>query len=355
MVATNRKGQQIQVLTRKDFVSDQDVRWCPGCGDYSILAQMQKMMPELGHPAREHRLHLRHRLLQPVSLLHEHLRLPQHPRPRPDDRDRPESVAAGPDRLGRHRRRRRPVDRRQPPDPRPAPQRRPQDHPLQQRNLRPDQGPVLADLAASARRRSRRRSASIDRRSIRSAVALGAEATFVARTIDVDTKHLATMLGARHQHKRHVASSRSTRTATSSTTVPSTTSPTKRSSADHLLFLEHGKPLIFGKDRDKGIRLNGMKIEVVQLGNGITETDLLVHDEKRDDPTIAFLLSRMDYPEYPVPVGVIRAVQRPTYEGAHERADRRRPSLSGRGRHPENFSRRRHLDRHGRRPYVTKI
>jgi 2-oxoglutarate ferredoxin oxidoreductase subunit beta len=71
--------------------------------------------------------------------------------------------------------------------------------------------------------------------------------------------------------------------------------------------------MIFGKNEDKGIRLNGLKPEVVQLGSGITEKDLLVHDETLEDPTIAFMLSRMDYPEYPVPVGVIRAVLRPTY------------------------------------------
>jgi 2-oxoglutarate ferredoxin oxidoreductase subunit beta len=81
-----------------------------------------------------------------------------------------------------------------------------------------------------------------------------------------------------------------------------------------MIFLEHGKPMLFGKERNKGLRINGMKIEVVQLGDGITESDILVHDEEREDPSIAFLLSRMDYPEYPVPVGVIRAVRRPTYD-----------------------------------------
>ena len=81
-----------------------------------------------------------------------------------------------------------------------------------------------------------------------------------------------------------------------------------------MLFLKHGEPMIFGKNARKGIRLNGLKPEVVELGkNGITEKDILVHDETIEDPTIAFMLSRMDYPEYPVPVGVIRAVQRPTY------------------------------------------
>jgi 2-oxoglutarate ferredoxin oxidoreductase subunit beta len=85
--------------------------------------------------------------------------------------------------------------------------------------------------------------------------------------------------------------------------------------ADRMLFLKHGEPMIFGKNADKGIRINGLKPEVVELGkDGITEKDLLVHDETLEDPTMAFLLSRLDFPDFPVPVGVLRAVQRATYE-----------------------------------------
>ena len=72
--------------------------------------------------------------------------------------------------------------------------------------------------------------------------------------------------------------------------------------------------MIFGKDRDKGIRLNGMHPEVVDARrSGITEDDLLVHDEHAEDPYLALILSRMFWPEFPVPVGVIRAIQRPTH------------------------------------------
>ena len=71
---------------------------------------------------------------------------------------------------------------------------------------------------------------------------------------------------------------------------------------DRMLVLEHGKPMIFGKDRDKGIRLNGLHPEVVAAGrDGITEDDLLVHDEKAEDPYLAFMLSRMFWPDFPVP------------------------------------------------------
>ena len=103
-------------------------------------------MPELGIPRENIGVRLRHRLLQPVPVLHEHVRVPHHPRPRAGDRDRPQDGPARPAGVGGHRRRRRPLDRRQPPHPRAAPQRGPQDPALQQPDLRADQGPVLAHL-----------------------------------------------------------------------------------------------------------------------------------------------------------------------------------------------------------------
>ena len=83
---------------------------------------------------------------------------------------------------------------------------------------------------------------------------------------------------------------------------------------DRTIALEHGKPLIFGKEQNRGVRLNGITPELVELTEDTTEADLLIHDETLDDPTMAFILARMQYPEYPVPMGVLRAVQRPTYD-----------------------------------------
>jgi 2-oxoglutarate ferredoxin oxidoreductase subunit beta len=84
---------------------------------------------------------------------------------------------------------------------------------------------------------------------------------------------------------------------------------------DHTILLEHGKPLVFGKNRDKGIRMRGIELEVVALGDGVTETDLIVHDEAHPNPAYAFLLSRMDgTPGFPTPLGVLRAVDAPRYE-----------------------------------------
>jgi 2-oxoglutarate ferredoxin oxidoreductase subunit beta len=81
---------------------------------------------------------------------------------------------------------------------------------------------------------------------------------------------------------------------------------------DRMIFLEDGKPMVFGKDRDRGLRLNGHQPEVVQLGGEYNLDDILVHDES--DPFIAFMLSRLSWPDFPVPVGVVRNVRRPTHD-----------------------------------------
>ena len=81
---------------------------------------------------------------------------------------------------------------------------------------------------------------------------------------------------------------------------------------DKQLFLEHGKPMIFGKERDKGLVLNGLKLEVVTIGeNGITEEDLLVHDAETQDPTLHQILVRS---EYPMVTGIIRSFPDVTFE-----------------------------------------
>ena len=138
----------LPVLKPTDFASDQDVRWCPGCGDYSILAQMKKVLPTLGVPREK---------IVFISGIGCSSRFPYymntygmhsiHGRA-PADGHRAEDGAARLAGVGHHRRRRRAVDRRQPPDARHPPQPRHQHRPVQQPHLRPDQGPILAHLAA---------------------------------------------------------------------------------------------------------------------------------------------------------------------------------------------------------------
>ena len=95
----------VPLTTKKDWTSDQEVRWCPGCGDYGILLAVQQLMPELGVKPENTVFVSGHRLLEPLPVLHEHVRHPQHPRPCTGDRDRDRGGAAGPRRVGDHRRR----------------------------------------------------------------------------------------------------------------------------------------------------------------------------------------------------------------------------------------------------------
>jgi 2-oxoglutarate ferredoxin oxidoreductase subunit beta len=144
-------------------------------------------------------------------------------------------------------------------------------------------------------------------------VAIGCEATFVARTVDVYSKHLGMVLERAAEHRGTsfvevyqncvVFNDGAFDYATDRDSRPEAT-----------LELEHGKPLVFGKNRDKGIRLSGMEPEVVTLGNPIAEKDLPVHDEKAPQPSLAYLLSRMHWPDFPEPIGVFRAVDRPKYD-----------------------------------------
>jgi 2-oxoglutarate ferredoxin oxidoreductase subunit beta len=84
---------------------------------------------------------------------------------------------------------------------------------------------------------------------------------------------------------------------------------------DRSLILKQGEPMIFGKGNDKGLILDGLKLRVVNLGeNGITEKNILIHDAAESNPGIHYMLANMRYPEYPVALGVIRAVPGPTYE-----------------------------------------
>ena len=144
-------------------------------------------------------------------------------------------------------------------------------------------------------------------------VALGAEATFVARSIDFNTKHLGETLerAAHHRGTSFVEVYQNCNVFNDGAWEYATDRERKD---DNVLVLEHGKPMIFGKNRDKGIRLNGLLPEVVSLGDGVHEDDLLFHDEKADSPHVAFMLSRMRHPQFPEPIGVFRAVERPTYD-----------------------------------------
>jgi 2-oxoglutarate ferredoxin oxidoreductase subunit beta len=141
-------------------------------------------------------------------------------------------------------------------------------------------------------------------------VAIAAEASFAARAIDMDVKHLEYVLerAAKHVGTAFVEIYQNCNIFNDGAFDYATDKNTK---SDTTLYLEHGKPLVFGKESDKGVRLHGMRPEVVSLKD-VPKDDLLVHDEKGPS-SLAFLLSRMRQPDFPEPLGVFRDVEQERY------------------------------------------
>jgi 2-oxoglutarate ferredoxin oxidoreductase subunit beta len=155
---------------------------------------------------------------------------------------------------------------------------------------------------------------SVDRPFHPLSLALGAEATFVARSVDVFQPHLKSVLraAAAHQGTAFVEILQNCNIFNDGAWESLTERDVRD---DHTIAIEHGRPLVFGKNKDRGIRRNGLELEVVALGDGVSESDLIVHDERNPNPAYAFLLSRMDAtPGFPTPLGVLRAVDAPRYE-----------------------------------------
>jgi 2-oxoglutarate ferredoxin oxidoreductase subunit beta len=143
-------------------------------------------------------------------------------------------------------------------------------------------------------------------------VALGAGATFVARGIDVQAAELKGVLAraAEHQGGACVEILQNCNIFNDGAWKFMTD---KAARAEQQLVLEHGRPMIFGAERDKGIRLVGLRPEVVSLAD-VDESELLVHDET--DATMAWFLSQMGPPDLPTPIGVVRKVDEPSFESS---------------------------------------
>jgi 2-oxoglutarate ferredoxin oxidoreductase subunit beta len=91
---------------------------------------------------------------------------------------------------------------------------------------------------------------------------------------------------------------------------------------DRTIDLQGGKPLIFGKERNRGVRLNGTRLEVVEFDPQRPAADLLVHEVDEPDATIAYILSRMNPPDFPLPIGIFREVGLPTFDRlVHDQID----------------------------------
>ncbi len=149
-------------------------------------------------------------------------------------------------------------------------------------------------------------------------LALGANARFVARSVDIFAPHLRSVLAAAasHQGSAFIEIFQNCNIFNDGAFEPWTDKVVRD---DRVLMLEHGKPLIYGKERNLGLRLQGLELEIVKF-EGAPPADLLVWDERRVDPTLAFMMASLsDRPDAPMPVGVFRHRDQPTYDSrVHE-------------------------------------
>lgn len=302
-------------LTSKDFATDQEVRWCPGCGDYSILKQVQTIMPTLGVP-REN--------IVIVSGIGCSSRFPYYMNTygMHSIHGRATAIASG------------------------LKAARPElsvwivtgdgdglsiggNHTIHllRRNFDVNimlfnnqiYGLTKGQYSPTSEENKVTKSTpmgSIDHPFNPMALALGADATFIARSMDRDPKHLQEMLKRSHAHKG--ASFLEIYQNCNIFNDGAFEAFTEKSSkADETVFVEHGKPLVFGATKNKGIRLDGLRPVVVELGNEYAEADLWIHDE--NDFYKAQLLTRMFDDvriegHLPRPFGIFYEAFRPTYE-----------------------------------------
>ncbi len=301
-------------LTKKDFKTDQDVRWCPGCGDYGILNAVQSAMAKLGRKQHEtlvisgigcssrfpyymetygfHTIHGRAPALATGAKI-----------ANPDldvwvvtgDGD---SLSIG----GNHF-----------------------IHAIRRNiglkillfnnriyGLTKGQYSPTSEVGKTTKSTPM---GSVDHPLRPVNLALGAGASFVARSVDVFGPHLeqTIMQAAAHEGTALVEIYQNCNIFNDGA-FKSFTDKTAR--ADHTVQLQHGKPVTFGEDKKRGLRLDAhMQPEMVTLGeNGITEADLMVWDEQAPSPAMAMALASMSEQNFPVPIGVFRSVQRPVFE-----------------------------------------
>ena len=301
-------------LTKKDFQSDQEVRWCPGCGDYAILSAVQTVFPHLGIPRENfvvvsgigcssrfpyymntfgfHSIHGR------APAVATGLKVA-----RPDlevwvatgDGD---AMSIGGNHLIH----------------------------LLRRNVglkvlmfnNRIYGLTKGQYSPTSELGKRTKSSpygTVDNPFNPLALALGAGGAFVARAIDIFVPHMRQIMQAagEFQGSAFIEVLQNCNIFNDKAFADVTD---KEVRDDRVLHVEHGKPLIYGKDRQMGVRLNGLQLETGRLGEDFEEDDCLVWDAESPDPSLAFMLAQKSWPDFPTPIGILRHYQEPTYEGA---------------------------------------
>ena len=300
---------ELPTYKRQDFMSDQEVRWCPGCGDYSILAQMQKILPDIG-VLKENVVFIsgigcssRFPYYMDTYGIHSiHGRAPTLATglaiANPElsvwvitgDGD---GLSIGGNHLIHACR----------------------------RNINLNiilfnnrvYGLTKGQYSPTSRVGYRSKSSpmgSLDRPINPLSLALAAEATFIARTIDTQVKHLAQTLKQAAAHK-----------GTSFVEVYQnclifnpdewTELNDRKIRDDNILFLEEGKPMVFGKNDQWGIKIGAnFEPEVFSLTDNVDSNSVQVHRTTPDSPHLSYWLTRL---ERPVPFGIFRQIERPSY------------------------------------------
>ena len=318
----------VATLTRKDFVTDQEVRWCPGCGDYAILAAVQAVMPELGIP-REKIVFVsgigcssRFPYYMDTYGVHSiHGRAPAIATgiatARPDlqvwvvtgDGD---GLSIGGNHLIHALRRN--VNLK-------ILMFNNQIYGLTKGQYSPtsEQGKITKSTPFG----------SLEHPFNPVSVAIGAEASFVARTMDVERKHLPEVLhqAAAHRGSAFVEIYQNCNIFNDGAFIALSS---KDGASSNRIYLQHGKPIKFGDGKGVVMTSEG-RVEIVDVAS-VGEDKLLVHDAHREDPSLAFALSRLaSGPTMPTPMGVFRSVERPVYGDGMETQLRQAADKQGPG------------------------
>ena len=313
---TSRIPVGVPTLSKKDFESDQDTRWCPGCGDYSILAQTQRIMPELGIP-RENIVFISgigcssrfpyymntygfHTIHGRAPTIASGVKMAN-----PDlsvwvitgDGD---ALSIGGNHFIHAMRRNFDINVL-----------------LFNNRIYGLTKGQYSPTSEQGKKTTSTPLGSLETPFNPISLALASGATFVARSLDRDPDHLRLMIKSAFEHKgtSFIEIYQNCNIFNDGTFFQYTEKDTK---ANNTVFLEHGEPLVFGAERNQGIRLNGFQPEVVETTNGdYTTDDLIVHDQYAEDTTLAnFLAGMSDTLDMPHPVGIFRSVRHPCYEDA---------------------------------------
>ena len=303
----------MQHLTNKDFISNEEVRWCPGCGDYAILRAMQKTLPKLeknrenfvfisgiGCSSRFpyymntygfHSIHGRAPAIATgIKLGNPNLSVWQIT----GDGD---ALAIGGNHLIHALRRNVDINII-----------------LFNNEI---YGLTKGQFSPTSKKGIKTKSnphGTTDEPFSPSDLAIGAQSSFYARVIDTNPKLMQEIFIAAEKHRgTSLIEILQNCVIFNDKTFASITDKTVKHDAQ--IILEDGKPMIYGENMEKGIIINDLKLESVEIGkNGITEKDILIHNAQEEDPTLHTMLARMMPPELPAALGVIRQFSRSTFD-----------------------------------------